>query len=98
VRSEEGSVFSSGVADATAGRYLIFFIDPTFQLRPGFASPRPGDPGARPILRCAGMPHSFRTAPDVATETRSNRKCLVRKPGRVAATFWPICEAALYRD
>jgi len=21
------------------------------------------------------MPHSFRTAPDVATETRSNRKC-----------------------
>ena len=37
------------------------------------------------------MPHSFRTAPDVATETRSNRKCLVRKPGRVVATFWPTC-------
>ena len=28
-------------------------------------------------MRCAGTPHSFRTVPDVATETRSNRKCVL---------------------
>src|SRR5580704_11990210 len=70
-------------------------VDPTFQLRSGFASLRPGDPGACRILRCAGTPHSFRTAPDVATETRSNLKCFkFADQEELPPLFGPTCEAA----
>jgi hypothetical protein len=45
-----------------------------------------------------GWPHSFRTAPDVATETRSNRKCLSSQTKKSCRHFLADLWAALYRD